>query len=1374
MENRFVKSPLVVSIRSGTPRVVVFLGDVPTKVYNAVVNYSRASDPVLKEFYGPQFKSKLLLDKSGAGEWEDIEDAVAGGAEFDAVTGGDAPLDAVTGGDEFDQIDDEEIMRMLEDKPVAQVSGGSKQYSNISVYPEDKLSELKEKIFLATGIPAYRQHLVTDRGTTYRILIDGLYPVDSSDLEPQTTPPARAILDMPIDKIMYDAREIIRVEALDTFRLLGDTNGAITIYDLGDYTSKVQSQLMEIVKDTYQMEMLYYGFVLKFWPYLTRECWYEYVTNEREIGHKYPDLARDKAQLTAMYNTEQKLISAMYKHKGRSAKDISIAITQMTAWVGSAAEVNVRNLFNMLRVSRCIPEIHAWIARGDDPTKRYYVRKTHVMNRSDVIFPTGALMRTGITLAISLRKADQDSFHAKSSISTFENEQSRFLFLNIRENGRYYIRVVWNEEDEYGFEDSLKIVKKFVDPILDLINNTPRNVISGKLAPLTRATVNYAGLNVCMFYKRVIIESAFKAIKSAWEPYIRAGIVQPRPSQQADRYELMFRKGMVEFDVTAINKILTASSNMTLLNQYAWMSNATIKQKWDQNYSGRVFRMYHRTTDVKFEVLDIRENEFKLFYDYILDFIRVIGGTIQLKPTRDYTNVKKLRKLREQDPELYNLKKYGSKKVYSILCQNQRQPLIYTQDELRTMNPKDIKKLTQYWNFTLNKPAYYSCPNKNYPHLSYMVGVHPKHYCLPCCNKKPVTDEETRKNRITAICERDHVYTDEDQKSSRHVMGYGKDIDPGRLSKVPAAVSKLLYGVGEEGENKNQIDWYVFGVEQNVPGGSAGLLFSVANALDITLPMLVNKLIAVITPQMFNTLARGTLPEFFNSYKDLIAEFRNIYIKAALWPNTRFRDWDLLTIELLALLNIHTFTFVDTDGNIDLYVSDTLADAIEYLQRLGAAGKNLALDHKYIIMLQVRNRYYPIYLIEPDRFFTTGEVLARTFTRDHPAMQLFYTMITTHTHNNAGNVLHDLYIVGEFCKIAQPKYKLVKKYINRRNLCYSVQLEHNGELLYLPIDYSTHVPDEIPVTFETPERTGSAAAVARLIQDFNSFLQKMSDQKRAKDNRYITRYSAVTPTRLRKFNELYILEAGPFMFHFAGAPTNEMMKLPEVPIHYDPLQVNKLIIERAPQAHDDRMERIGHALYTNYLYQLFTIEIVNWLERERDTALRKQITDVIEKAPSGVAGQKQIRVELRALLREYPADYVTIMNQLTAGRNTIIGAIGETIYNFDSLTLRKLRSLDRASRREELMKIANNVAVEGALPPKITFPNVFTPCSDDNASHCTKKKLIVNQPLSELVELLAIDIESKPNFLNVWATAIMDFLKFTQYPGEVITIYKLE
>jgi hypothetical protein len=89
-------------------------------------------------------------------------------------------------------------------------------------------------------------------------------------------------------------------------------------------------------------------------------------------------------------------------------------------------------------------------------------------------------------------------------------------------------------------------MKKFTDPIIHGINNLGRYafIAGNELPVITKQNINYQGLNICVFWKKVMLESTFKVVKSLWEPYMRARITGPRNVQQFDKYEFLFRKGM--------------------------------------------------------------------------------------------------------------------------------------------------------------------------------------------------------------------------------------------------------------------------------------------------------------------------------------------------------------------------------------------------------------------------------------------------------------------------------------------------------------------------------------------------------------------------------------------------------------------------------------------------------------------------------------------------------------------------------------------------------------------------------------------------------------------------------------------------------------
>ncbi len=1332
---------------------------------------------------------------------------------------------------------------------------GIEYVTAVHVFPEDKFSDLKEKIYIVSDIPAYRQHLFYfDHNllrTTYQIHAEGAYDADITNLSRSHD----NIHGIPIDKMLYDLRDSIRVEALDTFRILGETapdNNVIYVVDLAQFIYKLRTQILDLVNDTYQFELFYFGFIIKYWPQLTQECFYDFIISEQELQHKYPDLAKNKTTLTQIYRAERDIVTFNYRNmtKALSNPAISLAITQMIALVANPGIVlNIRNLFDKLRVTRCIPEIHAYISYNN---KKYMLRKRHIQNGSSIQFPAGTLMKTGITIAISLRKADQESFHSRSTTSIMENEQSRYLFINIRPNGAYYIKTIWNEEDEYSFDDILKLMKKFTDPIIGGINNLGKYVfMSGRsLAPISRSNISYQSLNICVFWKKIMLESTFKLVRSLWDSYMRARITGPRNVQQFDKYEFLFRKGMHEFDAV-IDKIITASSNIMLANYYAYLSNNSVKQKWDQNYDGRIVRMSHRTTDVRFEIVDIREREFQIFHHYIAAYIYRASNDdkihASLENAKVYKDVKKLKKLREQDPELFNLKKHGSTKVYSKICQNKRQPLIYTQDEVKGLPSAELKQLTEYWNFTMNKPTYYGCPNKKYPHLSFIVGVHPKHYCLPCCGGSMQAEDESKKSRINAICLRKHKFAEADAAQdnglggaqSRHIMGYNKDIDIGRLAKLPqSAIKNLLFDTlnqsgnsaakcgmskadiskgdtsegdelkndtsgGKSPKGKN-LDYYLYGVAQHVPGANhVGVIYAIAAAINEPLSVLARRLLAELrrqtTHKLFDMLLGGTLAEYFHSINDLADTINDLFVEMKTFSREiqKFTQWPELFIELFYILfHIPIFVFIDERGDghtVDLFVPDMLRNEIVYIMKLTgddshnySANRALADNLRstnYIFLLKKRNQYYPIFIIDINTYFKNLKVAVRQFTVDDKIVQLAFDMIK---YNEQRHTLHigkpvDLSMLKLF---VAPPYTVSLKFINHQNLCYAVMIEGGPGPIYMPLDYSAHVDDKIPISFDVFDRKKYKLAHS----DLRKFIDKLNayiKEKYSIAGTQLYSYKLIEPTEYFSINERVAgFRAVNMMFYFTEYDKTELDT--RIPIHklmYDYTEVNQKINERAAPVSDPRSLRIGEALYNNYLYQLFVIEFVNYLNNERNLPLRKQLTSLI----TSTNFKKDISVfrkSLHKLLQDYPEDLKTIQNQLISfyythfDKTVLIGEIDTFVYDFDRITMNKLRRLTKEQLYTELRQIADTFSVRADIDTtNIQLTNVYVPCADaGDVGHCTRGKLIVNRPVDDFIDILAADLTNdlkSKYLLNTFTDVVIDWLQFTQHPTEIITIYRL-
>lgn len=1550
--NKFIDNPPAIIVWSPLektpPAAFVVLGDVPSAILNAC---SQGNGSVLRDYYGANYKDKLLIGtdlsslipkwvSGGADETDVVTNNVEDGpsmnisavntlnAKIHPVGGTfDGGCEICGGDDELDEIEQLLSADVRVHASKVKVQGaisvqlplGVTYVRDVAIYPEDKYDELKNKIYLATGIPPYRQHLFYFENnrpqTLYKLYTDGIV---SADIRALSATGSTTIHGIPIDKSIYDQREISKVESMDTFQTLGDTlplDNRIFVVDLGAITNVRRTQLLELLKDTYQFELLYYGAILKYWPQLTLDCFRDYIADETDLQNKYPDLAPTLSTLRTVHKAERAIVDANYRNMSKllafsESGAFGLAITQMIAQVnGSGIMLNIRNVFEYFHTSMHIPEIRAWV---DHENRKYLLVKKHVQS-DEILFPTAATLRTGITFAISVRAKENAKENAKINVKVGadsadsadsadgadgadsadsadipnvqeifrsdiddpqgeihggESSPARYMFLNIWPSGRYHIKSSWNEEDELGFDETTAVMKKHVDPIIAEINKLGYYafISMGKLAHIHPRNLTYQSLTICLFWKRVMTDATYKLVRARWDPYFRAQIVGARNVQQFDKYELMLQKGMYQFDNTAIERIISASNNITMNNYYAHLSNQQIGQKWRQNYSGRVLRMSHRTTDIRFEISDIREQEFKTAQVYILGFIYSAAHDSEIRASlesrRDYTDVKKLRKLREQDPELYNLRKHGSKKVYSIVCQNQRQPIIYTDDELRSMSAKDKQALVEYWNFTLGRPAWYGCPSRQYPHLSFMVGVHPKHYCLPCCNKKLRTDDESRKARVNTGCLRNHEWKDEaDGGLSRHIMNYGKDIEVGRLSRLPqTSLKNLLHDtLDRNGSSRDRADdatrsdradppsdhiidnaigsaivsehkvgaaerdafgYYLFGVPQHYPGAeNMGIIYSIAAAVNMSQTDYIRGIVRGLGAIAIDTLLRGLLTEYFRTSRDLAATMHELFVEEKVMAAVRIPYWPELFIELTQIVyGIAVVTFIDSTGTgvgISLHAVESVKNAI--------AGGNMTIA----VVMKRENNYYPMFVLDPDAYFRRFEINLRTYSPSSGLARLLRTMVKP---TAKGVARLNLQLIKDFC--AAGGFNILCKFVNQHNLCYGVAVgavtgganaagmpsddastviggaldpatdvesahdktardtsnvvakitdtgkmdtatnQRNKEApnvsraVYVPCDYSTNLPDGIPILAIPNDATeyplGETIALYSKISNYTRDLG-----------------IKIEIVKLLYFNEVLI--GARTTVGTAYVTAGEVSNLPTVPIEhcsFDFRDVNRAIAERQTPTEDGR-SRIGEALYTNYRYQLLIIEFVNYLDRERNDKLRAQIYEMIADT-----NFKRDLSKFRAKLRELvpPADYATLQSQISAfyssgqSKSALKEAIESRSYEFDRGTLLYLQSLDPEKSRAELFKIASTFAVEG-VPEKLgEFPNIYLPCEESHAGYCSGKKLILTG-MDKFVSVLASDIrdELRVSYLlnNIWMDAIVDMFKFTKVPTEIVSVYRL-
>ena len=1136
MENPYSKSPLQITLydaqRRTVTRTYMLLGDAPRGVRAAVrKKWKGATAETLRRYYGPKWKQKLTPSYKFLFPDTPLHKATGGGDSQELDFGNlDIYDDADTLAEMINPLEDPSSVELppvglpaihelgfLPDQTQKVV------YTEEAAYPEDTITNLKEKIYSITEIPPWRQHIfysvegvlgegksrlqipyrLTLGGTTIMINIRTLYLPRGNE---------ETIAGVPIDKRLEENKEEVRVNALDSFILLGATPErprisrvfVADLYYILKQSQQREREIMAATEDKYKFDLLYYGFIVKYWPQLPPNGFRFAIKNRGELKEIYPLLEPPLAALRRKLNNERRIISQTYARSYREVESPgarrpsrSLAVTKASINVlpkSPETRFNLRNIFDRVSTSKNIPAVISRLPEAAlypetsvGRRRDYFLVKRHVSSYS----PTAsAALESFITRAPTRPVV---AFAVARHISQSLYEKRPFLFLTLEANGHYTIAGTWREDDRADFEIVMDQLSKGARGIIRFINSlgtTSRNAGLPLETPFeARRTgggrTRFENLTVSVFWPRAFTTQGFHELKKRWRTYESAGVVGIKGLQQTKGYSFRFRKGITDYDIGAYERVITARGVLRQVpNTYIHLTDPALYQVWIRLYGGRTVRIHHRTTDLKVEMIGVDLQEYELVRFYIFVFLRgLITGNNRLHkgvipPTR--TAVQKgnrLKRLQEKDPDLFDLKKYEEGvQLYSVLCQRPMQPHLYDKKETKKLSARDRSNLVRYWNFTEGKPAYYLCPNRKYSHLSFKSGVHPLGYCLPCCQMSPalpgskralVNTECLKKKKLTpkeiAILAKG---AEDPLARARHVLKYGKVVPIGRLSAIPPVIEKeLLYGI-----LPRPYTYRLVGVKQSIPATpTAGYFYSISESLQIppgelarNLAGLVMKLrdnyyildsgAAVVFPHA-EDLADAIVETFAKKSK-IFTEFSPGGKGGEIWKN--------IIRELVYILyGIEVIKFIQVGEDFELEVSPVAVtilknrelDFIVLFQSGAGTYPMFAMDQKLYLQERGRGSARRIYMQsletrKQENLDTSANTITKTIANTTAEIvadripDIIYDMVKSQfARVRPPSSVIDLTFILEFIKSNHGKiYTLNKKLINERNLCYGVML----------------------------------------------------------------------------------------------------------------------------------------------------------------------------------------------------------------------------------------------------------------------------------------------------------------------------------------------
>jgi hypothetical protein len=337
----------------------------------------------------------------------------------------------------------------------------------------------------------------------------------------------------------------------------------------------------------------------------------------------------------------------------------------------------------------------------------------------------------------------------------------------------------------------------------------------------------------------------------------------------------------------------------------------------------------------------------------------------------------------------------------------------------------------------------------------------------------------------------------------------------------------------------------------------------------------------------------------------------------------------------------------------------------------------------------------------------------------------------------------------------------------------------------VPVDYSIYIPDGVKTSFIAPkidESTTTGELLHEFINDFNKFISvryKVSGDLCTYERLKIEAY-------VRCDSKLIGFKINGLIYYCRMIVNGDSTDIPTIDIKYDYRDINKLILERREPVEDNRKKLLGESLYNNYKYQLLVLEFMSYLEKERNVDIRGKLSNLITTTNFKKDMATFVR-KLRDIMKPYPNDFSLIQKQLSdyyynhLNKNKLLEDINGTIYEFDHITLNKLRSMNINDIKSELKNICANFVVEKEFnTSQIKFPNIYLPCSGtpgEAPEYCSSGKLMLNTPLDEYIDILSSDIKDdlRARYLlsGVFANTTLSYLQFTIVGTEIITIYRL-
>lgn len=1312
-------------------------------------------------------------------------------------------------------------------------------FSNIAVYPTDNIEDIKYKYMIATKIGMYRMHMfycLDDLTPVYT------YSITSNDapVVPDTFNIYKSKTALKIDHSLEASKNTIRIESYDSFITVVSEFGLIRRSYYVDLFAAMDG-IPHDATDKYIMNNMYYGCLIKLYPHLDIDSLILALTEPRRMSIQFPRLEPNYKELVEKFKMREEIDEMALSWEDRLAENakrspIAVIAASIRIMPEIKTRVNVRNIFDNVALDKLIMAAYG---RFDVDTSGFTNDNFAPDVRNGDITAVIAYKRHACTFQSKhmksvdwfiSRKYNKNcvNFAISKAVNVAASKSLTYTLLSIHYDGYIEAMGDWKEDDRKDFISASKELIGAVSPIISMVNTMGPAVFPiGSILYSDNCTLG--DITVVAFWPHRMSPTSFKELKSRLRQFEIAGYITIHGVQQIGSYSFYFSRGVINYYEENVEE----DDQSAFTNQYSKYFNDQAMYKWMMTYSGRLIRITHRTTDVKVEFIGMDNmNEFEIIKRYVFSFLdSLISGPNKIKidktDTQKNTPVEgnqRLKRLQEKDPELFDLKKHDADAtVYSVLCQSNRQPTIYDDVDLKAMSAKERSLLTKYWNFTTKSPAFYSCPDKHFPHISFRPGQHPLGYCLPCC-KKMASAVKSKARTIDNKCleNPEGTFMAKEKQSaeesifSRHVLAYGKEISVGRISEPPQEVRDSLflsaipapYGL------------YVVGVEQQTPAvTNAGFAFSLAHLLAEDGEPIENVLLSLaeLAKNMGDTFhsVGGGAAAVFDSADDLAYEIINTFVKRSSnfsqfgHGGAAFESWpDILCDLARHAYGVEIVILADyyNNGQITIEASN---ESVSNITGRGASSQReppgiilllhneagtfplVLLNPKYYLKYELEDRWQ--YCRRVFDYDTTGDAIPDGIA------SIIYDALMLSIDDLQDIKSPDLTTMLKF--VEKSKYKIESRLVDIHNRCYGVVLiapNDSKQYIYFPLRHSPYPLDGTPTVFDRrADYKYLREPLMECVAAFNKFAKANTER--------CGEINELKPILLNNKKLIgFVSDTNPPLY-FLHDPVeykeevdfDKILNFPYNPSEIDQeilnymrsesTAVNDSTLDEVESGELQLKRRANMSKLRNNLYRLFLAEFSFLVKNEKNVELRnKKLYPIFRKSKFKSHNDiTELKEALSDLLQDFIVDIKTIRHIILKhykhedAAELIIEDCEKTKFEFDNILLNTLRKLP-AKEAEALLRerMKDSYTTEGEYSPD-TELNIFTACRETTAikntqNHCSssKKIIIPKDRINDLISILLMDIRnvSKMGLLSAATSGIFDELKFIKRPQEYLTI----